>query len=284
MKKLRRPELDPKHHFIGSPDETATFIVAIDTINFGSGWWPVFKKRPGMSGYFTVATSLTEHFRANGAMTAPQLATITMNDCIRIFGQDRSNTPIVELMQHFANALNELGRFLIERFDGSVMRLIESADHSAERLAQTLGQLDYFDDVARYGELEVPLFKRAQLTAADVSIALRDHPLGRFHDLDRLTIFADNLVPHVLRIDGILRYDPQLAERIDREALIDPASTEEIELRACAVHASELIVQSLRASGKTVNAMGVDYLLWNRGQEPHYKQAKPRHRARSIFY
>jgi hypothetical protein len=40
----------------------------------------------------------------------------------------------------------------------------------------------------------------------------------------------------------------------------------------------------LRAAGRPVLAMQLDYLLWNRGQAPAYKQAKPRHRARSVFY
>ena len=40
----------------------------------------------------------------------------------------------------------------------------------------------------------------------------------RFRDLDRLTIFADNLVPHVLRCDGVLVYDPRLAAARRRRA------------------------------------------------------------------
>jgi hypothetical protein len=84
----------------------------------------------------------------------------------------------------------------------------------------------------------------------------------------------------VLRVDGILRYDADLAARIDREELIQAGSPEEVEIRACALHAVELIAESL---GGQVTAMGLDYVLWNRGQEPEYK-AIPRHRARSVFY
>ncbi|MCX5833911.1 MAG: hypothetical protein NTV99_05285, partial [Deltaproteobacteria bacterium] len=107
---------------------------------------------------------------------------------------------------------------------------------------------------------------------------------GRFDDLDRLTIFADNLVPHVLRVDKILAYDVHLASRIDREELIPAHSQEEIEIRACSVHAVELMVQALRESGENVTAMNLDYLLWNRGQEPYYKNIGPRHRTRTVFY
>ena len=33
-------------------------MLVLDSINFGSGWFPTLRKRPGMSGYFTVASSL----------------------------------------------------------------------------------------------------------------------------------------------------------------------------------------------------------------------------------
>ncbi len=41
--------------------------------------------------------------------------------------------------------------------------------------------------------------------AADLAAAFRGQGPGRFRDLDRLTLFADNLVPHVLRREGVLR-------------------------------------------------------------------------------
>src|SRR5258706_9283618 len=99
--------------------------------------------------------------------------------------------------------------------------------------------------VSTLNGMEVPFCKRAQLTAADLSIALAGRGLGAFTDLDHLTIFADNLVPHVLRVDGILKYDAELEARIDREKLIEVGSAEEVEIRACAVHAVEMMRTAL---------------------------------------
>jgi hypothetical protein len=183
----------------------------------------------------------------------------------------------------FATALNDLGRYLLNRFDGSFVGLVQTAGSSAERLVRLLTQMPYFNDVESYGELQVPFYKRAQLTAADLNIAFCGQGLGDFTDLDRLTIFADNLVPHVLRTDGILLYSDDLAVRIQREDLIPPGSAEEVEIRACAVHVVELLVAELQRSGHGVTAHGLDYLLWNRGQQPYYK-AWPRHRTRSVYY
>lgn len=280
---IARPEHDGASHYLGQGAGTVAFFLTLDSINFGSGYFPHLRKRPGMSGYYSVASSLNDHFRAHGPLSAQQLVELTVQDCTRILGQDADNAPIAELMTHFAVALHDLGQYVGARFDGSFLCLVEAAGGSAERLAQLLIEMPYFRDVELYGDLQVPFFKRAQLTAADLSIAFAGHGPGHFHDLQRLTIFADNLVPHVLRMDGVLRYAPQLADRIDREELIPAGSPEEVEIRACALHAVELIAVALQRTGKNVSPMQLDYLLWNRGQQPHYK-AHPRHRTRTVYY
>jgi hypothetical protein len=280
----RLPALDPVFHHLGQGEDTAAFVVTLDAINFGSGYFPHLRKRPGLSGYFTVAAALTDHYRTNGPLGAAALAALSTADCTRLFAQDPQNQPVAELMGLFARALNDLGRYLLRDFDGRFSHLVEAAQCSAQRLVGVLARMPYFADVEIYRGDPVPFYKRAQLTAADLSIAFDGKGWGRFSDLHRLTIFADNLVPHVLRLDGVLVYDPDLARRIDAEALIASGSPEEIEIRAGALHAVELLVAELRRRGHDITAMGIDYLLWNRGQSPEYKQAKPRHRTRTVYY
>jgi hypothetical protein len=119
----------------------------------------------------------------------------------------------------------------------------------------------------------VGFWKRAQIAANDLTLAR----VADFDDIDRLTIFADNLVPHVLRMDGVLIYDEELAARIDSGELLPPGD-EEREIRACAVHACEAIAAELGVPPRTL-----DVMLWNRGQDARYK-ARPRHRTRTIYY
>lgn len=279
LEQIGNPELDPAVHYLGQGDDTLAFLITLNAVNFGSGYFPHLRKRPGRSGYFTIAASLNARYRERGPLSAQELARITADDCARIFGQDPGSEPVCELMQLFATAWNDLGRYLLSRFSGSFVGLAEAAGSSAERLVQTLIEMPFFNDVELYQGLEVPFYKRAQLTAADLSTAFAGQGPGRFSDLDRLTIFADNLVPHVLRVDGVLLYEGELAARIDAEQLIPSGSAEEVEIRACAVQAVELLAQELRG----VSAMQLDYLLWNRGQLPYYK-ARPRHRTRTVYY
>jgi hypothetical protein len=281
---IEQPEHDAASHYLDHGDDTAAFFLTLDAINFGSGYFPHLSKRPGMSGYFTVASSLNDEYRTRGPLSAQALAGLTADDCTRIFSQDPANAPVQELMQLFANALNDLGHYLLDAYSGSFSELIEAADGSAAQLVQVLLKMRYFNDAETYRGEVVPFLKRAQLTAADLALAFNGEGLGYFDDLDQLTIFADNLVPHVLRLDEVLLYDESLAQRIDAEELIPAGSNEEIEIRACALHAVELIKEALPAGGKDVTSMQLDYLLWNRGQQSNYKRAKPRHRTRTVFY
>jgi hypothetical protein len=277
------PEHDPQSHYLHQGEDTAAFFLILDSINFGSGYFPHLKKRPGKSGYFTIAGCLNDRFRKQGPLSAIELSRLSAADCTVIFGQDSDNRPVGELMQLFAKALNDLGGYVQQDFNGSFTGLIEAAGASAERLMHLLVCMPYFYDVELYDALEVPFYKRAQLTAADLSLAFGGEGPGKFDDLQNLTIFADNLVPHVLRVDKILLYVEALMSRIDSGSLIPAGSAEEIEIRACALHSVELLKTELRASGHPVTSMGLDFLLWNRGQQPAYKSI-PRHRTRTVFY
>jgi hypothetical protein len=276
-------KLDPARHHRGDDASTLAFVVALDAVNFGSGWFPFMKKRPGCSGYFTVATALTERFDRQGPLPAKALSQFTAADCARLFGQDLAVPEMAELMGHFADAWRELGGFLLRRFDGRFEGLVEAAGGRAARLVDLLAELPHYRDVSRYEELEVPLYKRAQLTAADLALAFEGRGPGHFVDLDELTIFADNLVPHVLRREGVLVYAPGLAARIDAEELVAAGSPEEVEIRAVALHAVECMVGHLDRHGRAIPAQRIDYALWNRGQRPEMK-AYPRHRTRSVYY
>ena len=202
---------------------------------------------------------MADRFRSEGPWSNDELQKLDAASVAHVLGQD----PDHELMGLYARALNGLGAWLGER---SAVDIIDGADGSAERLAEELARgMPFFDDRG--------FWKRAQIVPNDLALA----GIAEFDDLDKLTIFADNLVPHVLRVDGVLVYDESLATRIDAGELLEEGS-EESEIRACAVHACELIAKRLSVPPRVL-----DTWLWNRGQEPRYK-AIPRHRCRTVFY
>ncbi len=269
---LRAPAPDPEAHLLtGSREQRAAFWLTLDAINFGSGWFPTLRKRRDRSGYFTIATGVRDRFAATGPWSATELSGISAGEIAAALGQD----PGHELMERFAVSLRDLGAHVEDDCGGGFAAVADQAGGSAVALARRLGQWDSFADTSSYDGVALPFLKRAQIAAADLARAGVD----TFADLDQLTMFADNLVPHVLRLDGILRFEPQLVARIEAQELIEHGSPEEVEIRACAVHAVELLVA--RRPGSC--AADVDQLLWYRGQGPRYK-AVPRHRTRCTAY
>jgi hypothetical protein len=252
------PALDPEKHYLeGSRGDVAAYLLTLDAINFGSGWFPTLRKRPGCSGYYTISWALADRFRAAGPWSNEQLRSLDAGELADVLGQERGH----ELIALYASALHQLGEWL---GDDAPLARVEAAG-SAEALAESLREMPFFDDLG--------FWKRAQITANDFHLA----GIVEFADIDRLTIFADNLVPHVLRVDGVLGYDDELARKIDAGELLEPGA-EEREIRACAVHACELIAAELG-----IPARDLDVMLWNRGQGERYK-SRPRHRTRTVYY
>jgi hypothetical protein len=254
--------LDPELHLLEAPPEDrARYVLVLDAINFGSGWFPTLPSgEESPTDAFT--RRLTEHARGRGGSpwTAAELRALDAAAVAGVLAQD----PRHELMGLYARALNQLGAWLGER---GALEAVAEAGGSAERFARSLatGML-FFDDRG--------FFKRAQIAANDLELA----GVASFADIDRLTIFADNLVPHVLRTDGVLSYAPELADAVDAGRELPAGGAMEREIRACAVHACEALARRLGVPPRTL-----DNWLWNRGQHPPYS-GRPAHLTRTVHY
>jgi Potential Queuosine, Q, salvage protein family len=168
------------------------------------------------------------------------------------------------LMGLYAQALNQLGGWLGDR---TALEALAAAGGSADGLVRALAAaMPFFDDRG--------FWKRAQITANDLVLA----GVVAYPDIDALTIFADNLLPHVLRVDGMLAYAPELARLVDAGRPLAAGGAMEREIRACAVHACELLAEQLDVPPRTL-----DNWLWNRGQAPPYSE-RPAHLTETVFY
>ena len=255
----------------GDPETAAAFAICMNAINFGSGWWPTIRKRTGLSGYGTMAAGVRARFEAEGPWSAEELAAVDAGEIAEVVGQD----PGHPLMADFAAALRDVGAHLLADHRGRYLDVVEWVK-SIPELASRFSAWDAFADASSYEGREVPFYKRAQLTAAD----LERTGVARLPGSERLTAFADNLVPHVLRVDGVLRLDPQLTAAIEAEELLPHGSPQEVELRAAAIHAVELLAA---ATADALSPAQIDSALWNRGAAPRYKSL-PRPRCRNTAY
>ena len=253
------------------PETAAAFAICMNAINFGSGWWPTIRKRPGLSGYATMAAGVRERFIGAGPWRAEELVALDAAAVGAVLGQD----PDHPLMAAYATALGDVGAHLLADHGGRYLGVVAGVA-SIPALTERLAGWDAFADVSTYEGREVPFFKRAQLAAADLERA----GVAPLPGSERLTAFADNLVPHVLRVDGVLRLDPQLLGAIEAGELLEHGSPPEVELRAAAVHSVELLAA---ASGGALSPAEIDSALWNRGAGRRYKSL-PRPRSRNTAY
>lgn len=275
--------MDTLNHYCADPQNTLAYFFVLDSINFGSGYFDVLRKDEGKTGYFTIASRLKKELETKNNFSPDYLVSLTPQECRRIFDQFSEDVLITELMNLFSQALNELGNFIIKEYATNFDLLIKSAQKSAAKLVELLSRMKMYQDISNYKGFDVYFYKRAQITVSDLFLAFGGKGYGEFEDIEHLTIFADNLVPHVLRTDGIIEYSKSLREKVDSKQILPANSEEEIEIRAVAVHTVELIKNALQKLKLTVTSQQLDQILWNRGQEAKYR-ALPRHITPSIFY
>jgi hypothetical protein len=281
------PQWDSFHHYCGSKEETVFYILVLDSINFcfwapsGKARWEIGHRSDKISGYFGLAVALKQAAESGIPITkADYLSQLTIDQLARILGGEGE----LPLMKERLENLRELGYLLQTEFGGEAFKLVEAAQRSALSLVRLLAaKLQSFRDVAQFGGQEVFLYKRGQLFAADLYGAFEGKGWGHFHDIDKLTAFADYKLPQVLRHAGIFQYAPSLASRIDEKIQLEPGSPEEVEIRANTIWAVELIRRKLRRLGNALRAFEIDWILWNLGQKEEFR-GKPYHRTLSIFY
>ena len=254
--------LDPALHFLdGDPEAVARYVLILDAINFGSGWFPTLRGDGPGTGTDTMTRRLTHDTRRRGRPWTPaELRSLTAADVAELLGED----PEHPLMAQYADSLLQLGGFIGDR---DALDVVEAAGGSAARMAAALAD-------GMPGFADPGFFKRAQITANDLVLA----GVANFADVDELTVFADNLLPHVLRLDGVLLYDDDLSAEIDDGSPLPPGSRAEVEIRACAVHACEHLAARLGVAPRVL-----DNWLWNRGQHPPYSMRLP-HLTRTLSY
>lgn len=278
-----------RHHFNDGSQRTANWILALDAMNFcfwsenGAPRWTIHYEGEKLNGYMAEAAALKRAVDEQIPLwDAGFLSNLSSEELASIFRGEREDIPIPLFEQRLENA-REVGRVLLEYYEGQFTRMIEQAGGSATKLALSLTQrFSSFNDIARYRGKLVRFYKRAQICVADLRGAFKAEGWGAFDDYEQLTAFADYKLPQVLRHHGVLEYAPALAERIDKQEALPAGSDEEIEIRAATIWACELLRREMSVHGYNLTAADIDQHLWFLGQEA--ANMKPYHRTRTAFY
>jgi hypothetical protein len=212
------------------------------------------------------------------------LRRVTPNDLAHIF---RSNIEMPMLRER-AEILNAAGEVLEKKYGGHFSRFVEAGPPRAYAdgrglLERLVAEFPRYNDVSTYDGHEVHIHKLAQLGLWVLHATLSRTGAFRLEDAERLTAFADYIVPVALRVMRIFEYSPGLEAAINNHQLVPRDSTQEIEIRAHTIYATALLreeINKLRPPEMQVIIPQVDARLWTHYHATHW----PHHLTRTIMY
>lgn len=212
------------------------------------------------------------------------LAEINRSELSRMF----SGNIEIPMLDERVEILNATGQVLAERYGGAAHRFV--ADCAPAMYADGNGLLERlvvefprFNDVSAHDDHEVQLHKLAQLWLWQLHMALASKGAFAVADLDRMTAFADYIVPVALRLMGILSYSAELESAINRGELIPADSAEEVEIRTHTLYATALLtdaINRIRPPSMALVVPQVDFRLW----KAYHATFWPHHLTRTIMY
>ena len=168
----------------------------------------------------------------------------------------------------------EIGRTLDESFGGRFHQfLLEGPRTTSPAVDRIVETFPSFRDESTYRGKPVRFQKRAQLLLWQLHGRFRESGFFALQDPEKLTIFADYIVPVALRVLGVTSYSDALEQAINDRRLIARDSDEEIEIRAAAIWACHLLAQAineLRPKDRQVIDPVVDTRLWTHYHETHW--------------
>jgi hypothetical protein len=212
------------------------------------------------------------------------LARVTRPEMERIFAANIELPMLDEKMEIW----RQVGLVLAEKYDGRFHNFTKSCpprlyDNGAGIIDRMVKEFPRFNDVSQYDGATIKFYKLPQLGIWFVYSSLRKGSQFPLVDIDKMTAFADYIVPVALRLLGITSYSPELERAIDTYQMIPRDSRQEIEIRAHCIYATALLceeVNKLRPKDQQIIIPQIDARLWT-----HYHTTWwPHHLTRTIMY
>lgn len=191
-------------------------------------------------------------------------------------------TPLKPFAQGIVDVLNSTGAFLQQHgYTDLAAFILASSSHGkpsavemVTRLVQALPGLQDVSTRTQDGE-PLYLFKKAQIMVYHLWLLLHEQDPVHFgfEDIDKLTIFADNVIPTMLIHLGVLEIPQEWQDLLDRHQ--DVGEEKAYVLRAASVVACEKIVALSNAGVGSIHHMtegALDVYLWRVGKVGDYRK------------
>ena len=212
------------------------------------------------------------------------LAKVTRKDLESVF----AGTIEMPMLDERVVLFNEVGRVLVEKYQGRYSKFVRSCaprlyangDGLLERLTT---EFPRFRDVSSYQGADVHIYKLAQLGIWGMHLALSPRGAWKLEDADKLTAFADYIVPVGLRVMGIFEYAPALEQQINDLVEVKRDSDAEIELRASSIYVIAKMTEEINKRRPGMDPLlqpQVDFRFWKTYHATHW----PHHLTKTVMY
>ena len=169
----------------------------------------------------------------------------------------------LQLIPGRVDLLRRAAAVLIERWDGSAANLVAEAGRDGKRIADLLTETmpGYLDrPTTSAGELRFD--KLSHLAAAIMAAGVGWADAG-FSGFDDFPVYPDYMLPRVFRHFGVMEYEAELADAIDRHEVIPADSEAEHAIRWATVYCGAQLRAALNKRGNPVTTPALDYRLWS---------------------
>jgi hypothetical protein len=224
-------------------------------------------------------------------LDAIAIKSFSKNDVQKYFNIPLDVKELESLVDLIVIAFNTCGERLFElgftdfaSFVTTTLQTEKTAAYLVQQLVSAFPEV--YDDSYSYNTgnetIQVLLYKKVQLTVAELyNFHAHKDPLFDLPDIKSMTAYVDNVIPATLVKSGVLVLDSALYEMIQGRVPLPVNSDYEIELRAVALCATELLVKE---SNHKYDTLKLAYYLWGvLGKQSEYRVFE-RHATETIMY
>lgn len=212
------------------------------------------------------------------------LSVITRTELNKVFEGNMEMPMLDEKLE----VLHQVGKVLTEKYHGRFHEFVKSCspklyDNGNGLIDRLVKEFSRFNDVSELEGHEIKFYKLAQLGIWMLYCSLRHSGHFQLDDPQKMTAFADYIVPVALRLHGITSYSDQLEQGIDSHQLIPRDSRWEIEIRAHCIYATAVLteeINKLRPANQQVIIPQIDARFWTHFHTTNW----PHHLTQTIMY
>ena len=174
------------------------------------------------------------------------LARITREELNQVFKGNIEMPMLDEKLE----VLHQVGKVLAEKYNGRYHNFVKACspklyDNGNGLIDRLVKEFPRFNDVSMLDGHEIKFYKLAQLGIWMMYATLHASGKFRLDDPQKMTAFADYIVPVALRLHGITSYSARLEAAINSHQLIPRDFRWEIEIRAHCIYATALLTEEI---------------------------------------